>query len=73
MFDCGQMTAAYLKVSPQRPSIHLPHVFVIDQQGNIRNDFEQSDATQKVFDGPGLHLEIDKLLAESAPKPANKK
>ena len=74
LFDCGQMTAIYLKVGPQRPSIHLPHLFLVDQNGQIRNDFSHSDATKEVFDGPGLQRELDKYLAESAPKPAaNKK
>ena len=73
LFDCGQMTAIYLKVSPQRPSIHLPHLFLVDQNGQIRNDFSHSDATKDVFDGPGLQKELDKMLADSAPKPANKK
>ena len=74
LFDCGQMAAIYPKVSPQRPSIHLPHLFVVDQNGQLRNDFSHSDATKDVFDGPGLQKEIDKLLAESTSKPAaNKK
>ncbi len=70
LFDCGQMAASYLMISPQRPSISVPHLFVIDQSGFIRNDFGHSEATRGIFEGSGLDAEIDKALA---PKPAAKK
>jgi peroxiredoxin len=68
LFDCGQMAASYLKVTPQKPSIHVPHLFLIDGQGMIRNDFEHSPETKSIFEGDGLMQEIDKLLTAPAKK-----
>jgi peroxiredoxin len=62
LFDCGQVAAVYLKVTPRNPSITIPHVFIIDQQGMIRNDFAYSDATKGILEGDGLAAEVDKLL-----------
>lgn len=73
VFDCGQVAASYLKITPKNSSINIPHVFVIDQQGMIRNDFSYSDATKGILEGDGLFAEIDKLLApKAAPAPAAK-
>lgn len=76
LFDCGQVTATYLKVTPQKPTITLPHVFIIDAQGMIRNDFGYTDASKALMEGDGLAVEIEKVLkmsAPSAPAPAAKK
>ena len=63
LFDYGLTTAAYLKVTPQNPTVNFPHVFVIDGKGMIREDFGHSEATKEIFEGAGLHPIIDKLLA----------
>jgi len=63
LFDCGQATASYLKVTPQNPRINVPHLFLIDGQGMIRNDFGYEFDTRNIFDGDGLDPEIDRLLA----------
>jgi len=62
--DMGQMTASYFKANPATmQKIDVPHLFLIDQQGMIRNDFSYDDAfSHPVFEGPGLIKEIDKLL-----------
>jgi peroxiredoxin len=62
LFDCGQVAASYLKITPQRPSFNIPHVFLIDAQGMIRNDFGYGPMTQNIFEGNGIFTEIDKLL-----------
>jgi len=72
LFDCGQVAASYLKATPQRPSITVPHVFLIDQNGIIRNDFASTPQNKAIFHGDGLMAEIDKLLAPP-PRPAGKK
>lgn len=64
LFDCGQMAASYLKATPQRPSFQTPHLFLIDGNGWIRNDYEYTPATRAIFEGDALFKEIDKLLAE---------
>ena len=65
LFDCGQVAYSYLK--PTGTSITIPHVFLIDADGMIRNDFSFGPATTAIFEGAGLFAELDKMLA---PKPA---
>jgi peroxiredoxin len=61
--DQGQMTASYFKATPATMQhISVPHLFLIDQQGMIRNDFAYEDSTKPIFEGAGLFKEIDKLL-----------
>jgi peroxiredoxin len=72
LFDCGQVSAVYLKVTPKNPSIDIPHIFIIDQQGMIRNDFAYSDTTRALLEGDGLGGEVEKLLnGPGAKKGAN--
>jgi peroxiredoxin len=71
LYDSGQMVGSYIKASPQRPSVYFPHVFLIDQNGMIRNDwqFTTADAYKEVLSGDALVAEIDKLLVPAeAPK-----
>ena len=67
LFDCGQVSYSYLK--PSSATITIPHVFLIDAAGMIRNDFSYGNSTLDVFEGKGLFAEIDKLLAA---RPAHK-
>jgi peroxiredoxin len=60
--DQGQMTISYFNAKPAQSKIDVPHLFVIDKQGMIRNDYSYEDKTRDVFEGPGLFAEIDKLL-----------
>jgi peroxiredoxin len=73
LYDCGQVAQSYLKATPQKPTISIPHVFLIDQQGMIRNDFGYSPLTRSIFEGEGLFTEIDKLLGRGPAKSAVKK
>jgi peroxiredoxin len=68
LFDCGQVSVSYFKATPDKPSVHVPHVFLIDQNGWIRNDFAHSPATEAIFSGTALFKEIDALLAPSPKK-----
>jgi len=61
LFDCGQVTYSYMK--PSGPQIIIPHVFLIDEAGVIKNDFGYSPANSAIFEGKGLFTEIDKMLA----------
>jgi peroxiredoxin len=61
--DMGQMTASYFKATPNTMnSIAVPHLFLIDKQGMIRNDFGYEESNRAVFEGAALFTEIDKLL-----------
>src|SRR5271163_111356 len=59
--DMGQMTISYFKATPSTMSqISVPHLFLIDKQGIIRNDFAYEESTRAVFEGAGLFTEIDR-------------
>ena len=61
--DMGQMTASYFKATPTTmQQIQVPHLFLIDQHGMIRNDFSYEESTRPIFEGAGLFAEIDRLL-----------
>ncbi len=58
VFDCGQAAFSYLRVQ----TFNLPQVFLIDQQGMIRNQFSYGPGTLEIFEGNGLAAEVDRLL-----------
>jgi peroxiredoxin len=60
LFDSGQMIASYLKVTPGNPQVHFPHLFIIDRNGTIKNDFGDTD--DKSLNVAAVSSEIDKLL-----------
>lgn len=62
LFDCGQATASYLKITPQNPTVRFPHLFLIDPDGMIRNDFGHDDAAGGKLTAANLSAEIDRLL-----------
>lgn len=68
LFDCGQASASYLQITPDRPSFHIPHVFLIDPDGMIRNDFSFGPTTTDIFQGRGLFKEIERMLASYSQK-----
>jgi cytochrome c biogenesis protein CcmG, thiol:disulfide interchange protein DsbE len=68
LFDCGQTSAAYFKVTPQRPTVSLPHIFLIDAQGQVREDFGFTTPNPAVLEGPGLFAAIDKIMGGSGKK-----
>ncbi len=60
VFDSGQVIASYLKVTPENPQVHFPHLFVIDGNGTIRNDFDGTE--DKILTDEVLSAEVDKLI-----------
>lgn len=70
LFDCGQVAASYLKATPDNPRISVPHLFIIDAYGWIKNDYGYSRETRPIFEGNALFAELDRMLAgASAPPP----
>ncbi|MFN3325080.1 MAG: TlpA family protein disulfide reductase [Bryobacteraceae bacterium] len=69
LFDCGQVTRVYLKITPLSSQRDLPHVFLIDREGMIRNDFAYGPDNKAIFEGDGLLAEIDKLLGGKVAEP----
>jgi len=74
LFDCGQVSAIYMKATPKNPQISLPHIFLIDAKGTIRNDYEYGNGFEKYFESlEPLSNEIDALVKEMAGPPSNPK
>ncbi len=71
LFDCGQVMASYLKLTPQKSNIGLPHLFLIDANGVIRNDWEYvGGGVNSVFEAlPPLLKEVEAVLNASAAPP----
>ena len=61
VMDQGQMMFSYI-LKPQGADV--PHVYVIDPNGNIRADYVYDLSTRDVFEGRGLFTEIDKVLGK---------
>ena len=62
VYDQGQMSISYFNAKPGQGHVDVPHLFLIDKNGMIRNDFSYSEAEKGIFEGPRLFQEIDKLL-----------
>jgi peroxiredoxin len=58
LFDSGQTAMWYFKATPQRPSFDSPHVFVINPQGMIVRDWNQSD-----IERGGYMPQVEALIA----------
>jgi peroxiredoxin len=63
LFDCGQVMAAYLKITPDRPTVNFPHVFLINKDGIIKEDYAYGPSTLEIFEGKGLFPALDRVLA----------
>jgi peroxiredoxin len=60
VFDCGQVAYSYFRSG----SFDVPHVYLIDANGAIRDDFGYSDATKDIFEGNGLFPRLDAILGK---------
>jgi peroxiredoxin len=67
LFDSGQVMASYLKITPKTSNVGLPHLFLIDANGIIRNDWEFESKPGSVFESlPALLKEVEALLKPAA-------
>ncbi len=62
LFDCGQVTASYLKITPENPGFDTPYFFVIDQMGWIQDDYSYNVLNDSIFRGEGLDEIINRYL-----------
>ncbi len=60
VFDSGQVIASYMKMTPSNPTVHFPHLFVVDGSGMIRNDYGATDDIALTLDA--ISAAIDPLL-----------
>ena len=65
LYDTGQVSISYFKATPQNPDIHVPHLFIIDAQGIIQNDYPYTPLTKGIFEGRDLFSELDQMLSKS--------
>lgn len=71
LFDCGQVMASYLKLTPKNSNIGLPHLFLVDANGVIRNDWEYLGGAGNVFESlPALQKEVEAVLNSGSAGPA---
>lgn len=68
LFDCGQVVASYLKLTPGNAHVNFPHAFLVDPNGTIANDWAYSPETVGIFEGDGLAKELDRVLAGGGKK-----
>ena len=64
LFDCGQVAASYLQVTPSNPSVDVPHFFVIDKDGMIREDYGYNQLQKDLFEGEGIYKILDKYVSK---------
>ena len=67
LFDTFQMAASYMKLTPVNPQFALPHLFLIDGAGQIRNDYEYEPGENDAYfsgEATPLMAEIQKLVDE---------
>jgi len=70
LFDCGQMTASYLKILPDNPVVHFPQLFVIDREGMIRSQ-SGAEGNPAEMESKALIAQVEQLLQATA-KPQSK-
>jgi peroxiredoxin len=70
LFDSGQVAASYLKLTPANPSFSTPHFFVIDQEGQIREDYGYDPLAQNIFEGDGIYGILDRYVKPPAVAPS---
>ena len=60
LMDCGQVAYSYLRTG----TFDTPHIYLIDANGGIRDDFGYSDANKPIFEGNGLFAHLDAMLGK---------
>jgi peroxiredoxin len=62
VFDQGQMAASYFNATPDKATFDTPHLFVINPQGMIVQDYGHSEENHHILEGPGLLKELDAVF-----------
>jgi peroxiredoxin len=58
VFDSGQTAMWYFKATPQKPAFDTPHLFVINPQGRIVQDFARAE-----IEAPGFEGLLERMVA----------
>jgi peroxiredoxin len=67
LFDCGQVTASYTGATPQNPTVHMPHLFIIDGEGNIRSH-ASADGNPGELLAKSISAVVEDILTKAKPK-----
>lgn len=70
LFDCGQMMASYMNITPQNPQVEFPRLMVIDGSGVIRADL--SERSPGGLTGAAINAAVD-AASRPAAAPAKTK
>jgi thiol-disulfide isomerase/thioredoxin len=62
LFDCSQMTASYFNATPDNPHIDVPHLFFVDSNGIIQDDFMWAAPPEGKPADFEINAVIDRLL-----------
>ena len=63
LFDSGQMSATYLKITPQNPTVVFPQLFIVDGAGIIKENYKYANETANFFsNSKELTAELDKMV-----------
>ncbi len=66
LFDCGQVTASYVKILPDNPVVRFPQLFLVDREGMIRLQ-AGADGNPAEMESKALIVQVEQLL-QSPPK-----
>ncbi len=63
LFDSGQMSASYLKITPQNPTVVFPQILIVDGAGTIKENYKYSNETANFFsNSKELSAVLDKMV-----------
>lgn len=60
LFDSGQVAYSYFRTG----TFDVPHIYLIDTNGAIREDFGYSETTKDIFEGNGLFPHLEAILGK---------
>jgi peroxiredoxin len=67
LFDCGQVTASYTGATARNPTVHLPHLFIIDAEGFIRAH-ASADGNPGELLAKSISAAVEEVLSKPQPK-----
>jgi thiol-disulfide isomerase/thioredoxin len=61
LFDCGQVTASFVRATPSNPSVALPQLFLIDGTGTIRSH-SGGESNPAELEAKSISNEVQRIL-----------
>jgi peroxiredoxin len=60
LFDSGQVAYSYFRTG----TFDVPHIYLIDANGGVREDFGYAESTKDIFEGNGLFPHLEAVLGK---------